>query len=84
MKKYEVNRKMYKDIKKMDHGQMNAFCQSLYTRGYEAGKKDSEGLSEHEVLRAILGVKGIGEKKAGDIVSALTKAHEEKVMLTDG
>ena len=26
MRTYELNRKTYKDVKKMDHGQMSAFC----------------------------------------------------------
>lgn len=77
MKGYELNRKMYKDIKKMDHGQMSSFCQDVYIRGYEAGRKASEGLSEDEVLQTVLQVKGIGEKKAHDIVSALVAAQEK-------
>lgn len=77
-KPYALNRKTYKDIKKMDHGQMSRFCENLYTNGYEDGKKDSEGLSEEEVKQVILQVKGIGEKKAADIIEALTNAQKEK------
>ena len=84
MKQYELNRKLYKDVKKMDHGQMSDFCSNLYMRGYEAGKKEAEGLSESEVMQTILQVKGIGEKKANDIVQALTKAQEERKSLTNG
>ena len=72
MKQYELNRKEYKEVKKMDHGQMSYFCRNIYQRGYEAGKKVSAGLSEAEIRKAVLGVKGIGEKKAEDIVQALT------------
>ena len=84
MKQYELNRKAYKDVKKMDHGQMSAFCKGLYMRGYEAGMNEAEGLSESEVMQAILQVKGIGEKKANDIVKALTQAQAERKILTDG
>jgi 3-methyladenine DNA glycosylase/8-oxoguanine DNA glycosylase len=78
MGQYELNRKMYKDIRKMDHGQMDAFCKSLYKSGYELGKKEAEGLSESEIRAAILSVKGIGEKKADDIMQAIISADKEK------
>ena len=84
MKQYELNRKEYKEVKKMDHGQMSDFCGRIYQRGYEAGKKEAVGLSEAEVRQALLGVKGIGDKKAEDIVQALTAAQEERKALTDG
>lgn len=78
MKAYELNRKMYDKVKKMDHGQMKAFCEGLYTRGFEAGKREAEGLSGEEVKQAPLMVKGIGEKKACEIAVALSRAEEEK------
>lgn len=84
MRKYELNRKAYKDVKKMDHGQMSAFCEDLYKRGYEAGKKESAGLSEAELREVVLGVKGIGEKKAEDIVQTLIAAQEERRALENG
>lgn len=84
MRQYEMNRKTYKDVKKMDHGQMDSFCKDIYCRGYEAGKKEAEGLSESEVLQVILQVKGIGEKKANDIAEALAKAQKERSILTNG
>lgn len=40
--------------------------------------KDAEGLTESEVRDVILGVKGIGPKKAEDIVKALTEAQKER------
>lgn len=84
MKQYELNRKEYKEVKKMDHGQMSDFCSRIYWKGYEAGKKGSAGLSEMELREAVLGVKGIGEKKAEDIVQALMEAQEERKVLADG
>ena len=56
----------------MDHQQMDAFCKNLYKAGHADGMKDAEGLTENEVREVILGVKGIGPKKAEDIVNALT------------
>ena len=51
---------------------------------HEAGKKEAAGLSEAEVRQALLGVKGIGDKKAEDIVQTLIAAQEERMALTDG
>lgn len=73
---YELEK--IKDVKKMDHQQMNQFCQNLYKAGHADGMKDAEGLTESEVRDVILGVKGIGPKKAEDIVKALTEAQKER------
>ena len=78
MKQYTLNRKTYKDVKRMDHQQLDAFCKNLYKAGHADGMKDAEGLTEDEVREVILGVKGIGPKKAEDIVSALTAAQKER------
>lgn len=58
MKQYTLNRKTYKDVKRMDHQQMDAFCKNLYKAGHADGMKDAEGLTEDEVREVILGVKG--------------------------
>ena len=84
LRQYELNRKEYKEVKKMDYGQMSNFCSRIYQRGYEAGKKESAGLSEAGLREVVLGVKGIGEKKAEDIVQALIAAQKERMALTDG
>lgn len=84
MKQYELNRKEYKEVRKMDHRQMNDFCSRIYKKGYEAGKKDSAGLSATGLREVVLGVKGIGEKKAEDIVQSLIAAQKERKTLTDG
>lgn len=73
-----INRKEYDRIRKMDHGQMSMFCRDMYLKGYNAGKQEASGLSESEVQQVILQIKGIGEKKANDIVKALTQAQEER------
>lgn len=78
MKQFELNRKTYKDIKKMDHAEMSRFCTNVYNRGYVAGANAAKGLSPEETKEAILSVKGIGEKKAADIIEALLKADKEK------
>lgn len=83
MRTYELNRKTYKNVKKMDHGQMSVFCENLYKKGYEVGKQEVSRLSDEEIVQAILQVKGIGEKKANDILQALSLAKERKA-LTNG
>lgn len=54
MKQYTLNRKTYKDVKRMDHQQMDAFCKNLYKAGHADGMKDAEGLTEDEVREAFL------------------------------
>lgn len=78
MKQYTLNRKTYKDVKRMDHQQMDTFCKNLYKAGHADGMKDAEGLTEDEVRAVILGMKGIGPKKAEDVVNALTAAKKER------
>ena len=70
-KPYVLNRKVYKDIKKMDHGKMSSFCEDLYKNGYADGKKAAEGLTLDEVKEVLAGVKGIGEKRVDIIIHAL-------------
>ena len=84
MKAYELNRKTYDKVKKMDHGQMKSFCESVYAKGFEAGKRETEGLSDKEINQALIQMKGIGEKKACDIIVALTRAKAERKTLTNG
>ncbi len=78
MKTHGMTRRTYKAIKRMDHGQMNEFCERMYSKGYEEGKKDAEGLTVDEMRSVILGIKGIGEKRAADIAAALSHAMEDK------
>ena len=78
MRTYELNRKKYKDVKKMDHGQMSSFCRELYTKGYEEGEKNAVTLSDEEIAWAIFQVKGIGDKKVNAILCSLDKAREMK------
>lgn len=84
MKQYTLNRKTYKDVKKMDHQQMNRFCQNLYKAGHAEGMKAAKGLNENEIREIILGVKGIGPKKAEDIINILTSTQKERSCLTNG
>ena len=77
-KSYMLNRKAYKDIKRKDHQQMEAFLQSFYENGYDDGYNDAQGLPEEKIKDVLLTVKGIGEKKADSIMTALKEALERE------
>lgn len=53
MKQYTLNRKTYKDVKRMDHQQMDAFCKNLYKAGHADGMKDiAEGKGVHREMES--------------------------------
>ena len=39
MKKYELNRKQYERIRKMDHNDMKEYLNAVYENGYRAGER---------------------------------------------
>ena len=75
---FMLNRKRYQEIRKYDHNQMTQFLANLYREGVSDGKKSSEGLTMDELREAVLQVKGIGEKKAAEIVAIITEKLAEK------
>lgn len=62
-KQMVLNRKMYKEIKKMDHQDMSNYLSRYYMNAYNQGKEDSEGLKADELREILLTVKGIGPAK---------------------
>lgn len=72
-KKFELNRKDYLNIKKMDHHQMSLWAESMYKSGFEDGQASVPGLDIGLIKNVLLSVKGIGEKKAMDIIAAIEK-----------
>ena len=68
-----INRKEYQAIKKKDHNQMNVYLQEIYKAGYSEGVESVPGIDFENIEKVLLTVKGIGEKKAKDIVAALEK-----------
>jgi hypothetical protein len=66
-----INRKQYQSIKKMDHNQMNLYIQSIYKSGFEDGKAAVPGIDIQYIADIVRGVKGVGEKRAAEIVKAL-------------
>ena len=74
-----INRKQYQNIKKMDHNQMNLYIQSIYKSGYAEGVKSVPGIDIAEIKKALLSVKGLGEKSVEAILSALEKEFENEI-----
>lgn len=70
MKTFNLNRKVYKDLKKKDHQQMNDFMTALYKQGFDDGLKSA--IINYEVLKEVLlSVKGIGLVKADAVINKL-------------
>lgn len=82
MKEYTINRKVYDKVRKMDHKEMTEFFKKTYSEGYAAGKQST--ISNVDMKNIILGVKGVGEKKADEILQAIIAAQEERKALTNG
>jgi len=78
-KKAGITRQQYKDIKRKDHQQMNAFLirfwQDGYNDGLEAAKK--AGVSPADIENAIRGIRGIGEAKVKAVMQRIYKLYEE-------
>ena len=72
-KQFELNRKEYLKIKKMDHYQMKNFMQSMYKSGFEDGQASVPSLEIGLIKKALLNIKGIGDKKAANILVAIEK-----------
>jgi endonuclease III-like uncharacterized protein len=70
MKTFNLNRKVYKDLKKKDNQQMNDFMTAVYKQGFDDGLKSAS--VNYEVLKEVLlSVKGIGLVKADAVINKL-------------
>lgn len=72
-KKFELNRKDYLNIKKMDHHQMSLWAESMYKSGFEDGEKEADKVSftSEELYQTLADIKGLGEKRISAICEAL-------------
>ena len=76
MRKLELTRKMYKDIKKKDHQQMNDYMTALYKQGFDDGL--ASATIDYDVLKKVLlEVKGIGVVKAEAVINRLKELDKE-------
>lgn len=74
-----INRKEYERIKRYDHNQMNNYVKSIYKSGFEDGKAAVPGVDMQQVSDILKSIKGVGEKRAVDIVKALEKEMMKEV-----
>nr|DAJ37694.1 MAG TPA: hypothetical protein [Caudoviricetes sp.] len=79
-KNFELNRKEYLNIKRMDHHQMSLWAESMYKSGFEDGEKAAEqaALTSEELYKVLSDVKGLGEKRINAIYEALEKGFMVK------
>ena len=76
MRKLELTRKVYKDIKKKDHQQMNDYMTALYKLGFDDGL--ASATIDYDVLKKVLlEVKGIGLIKAEAVINRLKELNKE-------
>lgn len=52
MKKLEINRKKYGEVKKMDHRQMTQWVNDVFEAGYNMGQLDADELNNPEIIKA--------------------------------
>ena len=58
---------------------MNLYIQSIYQSGYAEGVKSVPGIDIAEIKKALLSVKGLGEKRVECIIAALEKEFENEI-----
>lgn len=70
MKKVNITRAVYKDIKRYDHNQMNEFLTKYYINGFNDGLNSAK--IDYDVMKEVLlSVKGIGLVKADEVIRRL-------------
>ena len=74
----QLNREQYKRVKRMDHKQIEDFIVKMYNEGYADGKQaaGSTRVKPSDIATAIMEVKGIGTKKAAEIMAVVNKLYE--------
>ena len=77
--KDKVKRKDFEAVKRMNINQFEKFCESLYLQGMEAGKASytETSISTTEIKNILLSTKGIGEKRAAEVINAIGRRMKE-------
>lgn len=77
MDKKLLNRKLYKQIKRMDRQEMEEYLKDVYTEGFKDGAESAEGADFKIKLVEILNkTKGIGPKTFDKIMEAAKEMEE--------
>ena len=73
----KLNRVQYKNIKRMDHKQMEDFIVNMYNEGYEDGiKVAGNRVKPSDIASVLVDIKGVGTKKAAEIMAEINKLYE--------
>lgn len=73
----KLNREQYKNVKRMDHKQMENFIVNMYNEGYEDGKAAAgKRVKPSDIAAALVDIKGVGTKKAAEIMAVVNKLYE--------
>ena len=73
----QLNREQYKRVKRMDHKQMEEFICNMYNEGYKEGRAAAEPrIKPSDIATVLIEIKGVGTKKAGEIMEAVNKLYE--------
>lgn len=72
--KWELNRKQYQIIRKMDHQEMEAYMNAVYENGINAGRQQAEKFDTLLAVSEIYKMKGIGAMKTEAIYRVLLAA----------
>lgn len=73
-KQFEVNRKVYDKVRKMDVEQFRSYARGVYEKGYAAGQQDTDRFDTELALKNISEIKGIGPEKLKQIRLAMMAA----------
>lgn len=71
---YEINRKEYDKIRKMDHNSMQQYMAGVFESGLAAGEKAAGSFNMNICLAAVSEIKGIGPAKIEQIRLAMIAA----------
>lgn len=78
-RKWELNRKQYQLIRKMDHQEMEEYLNAVYENGIKAGQQQTPSFNTALALARIGEIKGIGDIKLNQIHIALLNAGAPKI-----
>lgn len=78
-KKYELNRKQYQLIRKMDHQEMQAYLNAVYKNGVSAGQQQVGRFDTLFAVSEIIKQKGIGIRKTEAIYKILLAAGAQNL-----
>lgn len=78
-RKWELNRKQYQLIRKMDHQEMEEYLNAVYENGIKAGQQQTPSSNTALALARIGEIKGIGDIKLNQIHMALLNAGAPKI-----